>query len=197
MGLKIYYAGMYPTSKDTVTHSIEVINEWQENFTPDSRMQPELIKLYRMSPAAFYLYADVDWCWYDFSVYKIQVAPYCKAGLMGEKDVDYAKSKLDKLIFELVNLPLDHSIKNKQDLIPKPFHVSFYGNRDLGAMIDRDEGEFSKKWAWQQEWYRQYCQRENELLWLSDYTIESLWLEFARKYGLISHKSLRRADWVY
>lgn len=196
-GLRVYNVGIYPPVENA-EHRIGIINEWQDNFTPQSHMQAELVKLYHTSHDAFYLYCDVDWYWYDFDLYKMYIAPHLIKGVIGERDVDYAKSKLDKLLFELVNLPLHYSIKGKSDLIPKSYAASFYGSHDLGAMIDRDEVEFSKKWAWQQEWYRQSCQRWNAHD-LSTDQIESLWLEFASKHGLISHKSPlpRRVDLVY
>lgn len=196
-GLRVYDVGIYPPVTDT-GHCINVINEWQSGFTPDSRMQPELVRLYRQSADAFYLYADVDWYNYEFNRYKTRIANDIARYQIGRFDAEIIKGKLDMVLFELVNLPLHHSINGKPNLIPGSYISYRYGNRDYGEMIDRDTVEFSKKWAWQNEWHRQDCQRENKLN-LSTDKIESLWLEFAHQHGLISHKSPspRRVDWVY
>jgi len=204
----LYKPKQYHFNTESAGRNTGIIRDWQSNFTPDSRMQPELISLYKSSKEAFYLYADIDYYNYAFNLYKINHANLYTnmdkgQGILQAKDYLAALSSV-----ELFNLPLcqyewsqkGESLWNKlkMQIIGKGNTHAMYGCLDLGGFIDTSEWSFSVQWAWQADRYKSACKQAN-LHNLSTDTIESLWLEFAHKNGLISHKSPspRRVDWVY
>lgn len=209
----LYKPKQHYFNEESVSEYAGIIRNWKNCFTPDSRVQPELISLYKTSKKAFYLYADVDYYSYAFNLYKINHANLYTnmdngQGILQAKEYITALSSV-----ELFNLPLlqckwskeDWSQKGesqwnklKMEIIGKGNTHAVYGCRDLGGFIDSSEWAFNVQWAWQVDRYKSICKEAN-LRNLSADEIESLWLEFAHQRGLISHKSPspRRVDWVY